>query len=1225
MKPLKSNLLLVSKICCLLIFLFVINSRSTAQVTEIYTDFGGYWKSTATTNNPIIPNLSNNVLAFTYNGVIYSTGVSDSTLNAHSVTITAGTYKALPISSIGGTIATGNSTFILLPSDDDGVLNGTANPLPSVRMNDVLTDGINGLDIASGVTNIPLNASMTFPVSTINTSAINDAQPDILYTEIAALGGNPDTLYFVDASGNRVGNVVAVTWSSVSVLGNYTCDLYTLTTGATCDNAVITGVNSTLQSKQIRLTAFKLSDFGITSGNASTVANLKIKPGGASDPAFVAYNAGAFYIPTPVVSTQPVTQVVCPGAGQNATFTVVASGTGLSYQWRKNGVNISGATSSSYTITNVAASDAAAYDVIVTNTGGSIQSTIAYLNTFITAQPSPASQTIATGNTVTLSVSATNATGFQWQRNGVNISGATSSSLALSPLTTTNGGTFTVSVINSASSGCANLLSTSAVVTPVTTLYSKNTVLNAAANWTVNSDGSSGSSPVDFTRAEHTFVVRTNASTTSNLSIAGTLDVKNAQVTITAGTTLTAGSIIRSGTTGTLLGSSTSSLTVGSSSVSGNSTLYFNSGSQLLQNLTIATGGNVTLGSALGITAGSTPGILTVNSGAVFNTSDSLTINSDANGTAMVGSSSGTITGKATVQRFIPAHRAWRFLTAPVTNSNTIYNAWQNKGVYTVGQGTMITMPAPVSNGLDAGVNSNYSMLAFNPATQGFVNVCNTQTNISPGTNGSADNAAYMIFVRGDRNPATVANPNFGSLPTHTTVLSCFGNLQTQAQVFAAQSVAGKYAVVGNPYASPVDFNNVTLNNVIRRFYTWDPTLNTVGGFVVLDDVDDDGIYDKSVSGSAQTQIIQSGQAIFIQTYSNGPASITFNESSKSTSNNNLVFRPAGVGNKLSATLYLLNADSSTILADGAYAQFDQSFSDSVTLMDAPKLSNVNENLSFVKRGVKLSIERRSILNASDTLFFNLSNVTQRKYRINLQGENIVQPGQAAFLEDNYSGIQTPVNLNGNSIVDFTVDTNVASTAPNRFQIVFRPSNVVPVTFVNIKALQQSNGNTMVSWTVFNETNIKSYQVEKSTDGISFSDVATVNARGVAQYNWLDANAIAGDNYYRICSIGIDGTLQYSAVVKVNITKVAPAFSVYPNPIKDGIINLELTNVPTGSYAIKLLGIEGQVFTTKIINHPGGNRNETISFNKAIAKGVYELKINGLDNTIATSIKLSND
>jgi glucose/arabinose dehydrogenase/regulation of enolase protein 1 (concanavalin A-like superfamily) len=75
----------------------------------------------------------------------------------------------------------------------------------------------------------------------------------------------------------------------------------------------------------------------------------------------------------PAITDQPDNVTVF--AGQSASFQVSATGTApLSYQWRKNNVNIPGATSSTYTITNVQASDAGNYSVVVSNSAGSATS-----------------------------------------------------------------------------------------------------------------------------------------------------------------------------------------------------------------------------------------------------------------------------------------------------------------------------------------------------------------------------------------------------------------------------------------------------------------------------------------------------------------------------------------------------------------------------------------------------------------------------------------------------------------------------------------------------------------------------------------------------------------------------------------------------------------------------------------------------------------------------------
>jgi len=79
----------------------------------------------------------------------------------------------------------------------------------------------------------------------------------------------------------------------------------------------------------------------------------------------------------PSITTQPssATRVVT----ESVTFSVTATGTGLSYQWRKGGSPIGGATSSSYTISSVVIGDAGSYDVVVTGTCGSATSDAATL------------------------------------------------------------------------------------------------------------------------------------------------------------------------------------------------------------------------------------------------------------------------------------------------------------------------------------------------------------------------------------------------------------------------------------------------------------------------------------------------------------------------------------------------------------------------------------------------------------------------------------------------------------------------------------------------------------------------------------------------------------------------------------------------------------------------------------------------------------------------------
>jgi uncharacterized delta-60 repeat protein len=80
----------------------------------------------------------------------------------------------------------------------------------------------------------------------------------------------------------------------------------------------------------------------------------------------------------PVILQPPLSQSVSPG--QSATFTVVAAGTSLKYQWRKNAIAIAGATGTSLAMANLQSGNAGNYDVLVTNSFGSLTSAPAMLS-----------------------------------------------------------------------------------------------------------------------------------------------------------------------------------------------------------------------------------------------------------------------------------------------------------------------------------------------------------------------------------------------------------------------------------------------------------------------------------------------------------------------------------------------------------------------------------------------------------------------------------------------------------------------------------------------------------------------------------------------------------------------------------------------------------------------------------------------------------------------------
>jgi hypothetical protein len=276
------------------------NAQIGNQVTEMVTDFNGYWRSGISNINTIKPNNSHNLLAFSYDGVRYSTGVNDAVLTANGLAFTARQWYAVPVASIPGTLVT--NTKLGLGALYDGVNPGASNPAPSGSLSYYLTDGLQGLNIGTGIANLPIG-QITFDVANLQINAIGNGVPDILITQIANPPTASDVYSFRDASNNIIGNSVTIGLGALNVLGNWTADFYETTP----TRMLTSGFTNT--DRPLRMWCTDLSAFGLNASNIGSVAKFVIQLSGDSDIGFVAYNSSALDVIPPDlpggVSKQP--------------------------------------------------------------------------------------------------------------------------------------------------------------------------------------------------------------------------------------------------------------------------------------------------------------------------------------------------------------------------------------------------------------------------------------------------------------------------------------------------------------------------------------------------------------------------------------------------------------------------------------------------------------------------------------------------------------------------------------------------------------------------------------------------------------------------------------------------------------------------------------------------------------------------------------------------------
>ncbi len=203
-----------------------------------------------------------------------------------------------------------------------------------------------------------------------------------------------------------------------------------------------------------------------------------------------------------------------------------------------------------------------------------------------------------------------------------------------------------------------------------------------------------------------------------------------------------------------------------------------------------------------------------------------------------------------------------------------------------------------------------------------------------------------------------------------------------------------------------------------------------------------------------------------------------------------------------------------------------------------------------------------------------------------------------------YNGTGVTINPNDNDIV--------WNAAENRWEISFNVNGfsgffiktlqgALNVNWLQVTGNSNNQGKAIINWKV-NENNTQNYTVEKSYNGTTFSEVATVNSRGngTHSYSFIDTDVLQATNYFRIKQKALDGSIRFSSVVKLYSTKNG-AIQVYPNPVFN---QLQISQATIGQN-ISLLQADG-----KVLKEFKATTNAFSVDMSAYAKGIYLIKTN---------------
>ena len=649
----------------------------------------------------------------------------------------------------------------------------------------------------------------------------------------------------------------------------------------------------------------------------------------------------------------------------------------------------------------------------------------------------------------------------------------------------------------------------------------------------------------------------------------------------------------------------------------------------------------ISSGAATSITSGSTNMLSVKNNLSFLNSNNTLTTNgnltllSTATNTASVTdiTDNGTLTGNrilgnAYVERFIPSLKRWRYLAintkAGTGSKNTVQANWmegQPPGVNGggAGKGLWITDAGYTSN------PANYDATSFTPSMKWF----NGTAYIGIGNPINYDirsHGAYFTYIRGDRG-CTAAN---GILST--TVIRTFGNLiQGDTIVTISSDISG--IGTGNPYASAIDLRKVSYSdNDNVNIFVWDPNLvggYGQGGFQTLSRSSNSQDFTiipggGSYGANSIVNTIESGLGFFIQGALTS-RNLTFKESSKNIGIHN-AFRTPVLSQKVYARLSVRALNDSLTMLDAFEVNFASNFNTGLDNNDARKKSGSYESIASIREGTLLAIEyRNSMMSINDSLLISSKNLIAKNYCLSITITSLIEPGRKSVLVDKFLGTETLLNLDSITNYNFTVTTALASFDVNRFLIIFRQTEIIPIEHIVLAANRMQNGDILIKWVADNEKYIDHYETEKSIDTNSFTKLGTnisaVNSN--AEYLQYDKGHYSSNNFYRIKAIKINSEIIYSNVVNVTPLYKAQSISVYPNPINNQTIHLFLSGLTQGNYKCALTDENGKIIYNGNVNVNGPEIVKEILLKGNIASGNYLLIIfttKGFKKTISVSI-----
>lgn len=268
-----------------------------------------------------------------------------------------------------------------------------------------------------------------------------------------------------------------------------------------------------------------------------------------------------------------------------------------------------------------------------------------------------------------------------------------------------------------------------------------------------------------------------------------------------------------------------------------------------------------------------------------------------------------------------------------------------------------------------------------------------------------------------------------------------------------------------------------------------------------------------------------------------------------------------------------------------------------------------NTDSIIIAANITVTLDRNIDLDNVIIVIYGVLDLDNGKLRLNDPSRVIIETGGKLTGEGNNDQltIGSIFKFRGTQLVQYgySYADNTTGTFPSGFTVV---SNVtLPVTFQSFYVTRQG-ANVQLNWVTSEEINNKYYEVEKSTDGRSWKQVAMVMGAGttssVSKYAFTDKNVTEAVVYYRIRQTDMNGKINYSAVRILRNEETARVTNIYASSKQT--ITVDFNSDVKNNVNIQVIGMNGQVVARQ--NFKQASYRLTMNVMNANA-GVYAVQV----------------